>query len=245
MAKNKRGKFTRSRKPITWRQKLFRYFLVVILYFVTATSALVFLLSFVNPPTTPLMWIRWIEDGYPVQHTLVLKNWQPLKKISPNLILAAITAEDSRFFKHRGVDWRAAWAAFRHNINSSQKYGASTITMQTARNVFLWQKRNWFRKSLEIYFTLLMEFLWTKQRILEVYLNVIEWGNGIYGCDEAARAYYHRPPSKLSPIEAVRMVSILPNPRVWNLESLPKDVIRRQSRIMEETKFTWVPHIRK
>ena len=241
MVKRKQRKLNQTRKKQVWRRRIFVFIFKAFLCFAITTSAIVFLFSIVNPPTTPLMWIRWVQDGRPIHKPLVLKNWQPLKSISPNLVRAVIAAEDIRFFIHSGIDWKAAWAAFKHNLNSEKKYGASTITMQTARNVFLWQKRNWLRKSLEIYFTLLIESIWTKHRILEVYLNVIEWGDGVFGVSDAVSLYYHRTPEKLSLVEASRMASILPNPRGRSFEFPSKYVINRQSKILKEMKFVWIP----
>ena len=106
-----------------------------------------------------------------------MKHWVPLNQISPNLVRAVIASEDQKFFQHSGFDWKAVKAAIKINLETDKTVGASTISMQTARNVFLWQNRSWLRKFLEAWFTFLIESLWTKERILEVYLNVIEWGN--------------------------------------------------------------------
>ena len=137
-----------------------------------------------------------------------------LNQISPNLIRAVIAAEDQKFFHHSGFDWQAVEAAIKTNIATDKTVGASTISMQTARNVFLWQDRSWIRKSLEAWFTFLIENLWGKERILEVYLNVIEWGNGIFGCESASLKYFKHSSVTLSPVESALMASVLPNPRI-------------------------------
>lgn len=233
---NPRSKKTREAKLTTWKKLASKFVLGLFFLFLTVTIIPVFLFTTLNPHSTPLMWIRWTQSGYSQKNVLILKHWKPLNTISPHLIRAVVAAEDQKFFIHNGIDWDAVWAAFKHNLDSNYKIGASTITMQTARNVFLWQERSWLRKSLEVYFTLLIEQVWTKQRILEVYLNIIEWGEGIFGCEAAARSYFHRPSDSLSPLEAARMTSILPNPRVWSLERPTPKVVARQKNILEKMK---------
>ena len=187
---------------------------------------------FVDPPTTPLLWIRWVESGYDKAYPTLLKHWIPLNQISPNLVRAVIVAEDQKFYNHSGFDWYAVEAAIRINLGTDKTVGASTISMQTARNVFLWQDRNWLRKSLEVWFTFLIENLWTKKRILEVYLNVIEWGNGMFGCEHASRKYYKHSSATLSPVESALMASVLPNPRTWSVLKPQPHVSDRQSKIL-------------
>ena len=139
----------------------------------------------------------------------------------------------SNFFIHSGFDWLAIENAIQTNITTDMKVGASTISMQTARNVFLWQTRTWFRKLLESYFTVLIEFFWSKQRILEVYLNVIEWGDGLYGCEQAAQKYFLRSSKILSPVESAWMAAVLPSPRHWAVRPTPKHVQVRQVKILD------------
>ena len=144
-----------------------------------------------------------------------------------------IAAEDGRFFTHNGVDWKAVDQAQKRNEKSGGKklYGASTITMQCARNVFLWQGRNYVRKALEMYFTYLIEFLWGKKRILEVYINVIEWGDGVYGVEAASEKYFGIPASQLSARQAALLASVLPNPRAWSPATPTAYINRRASMI--------------
>ena len=209
--------------------KIFFDFLI---FFLIVTVMPVLVYRFVDPPTTPLLWIRWVESGYDKAYPTFLKHWIPLNQISPNLVRAVIVAEDQKFYNHSGFDWYAVEAAIRINLATDKTVGASTISMQTARNVFLWQDRNWLRKSLEVWFTFLIENLWTKKRILEVYLNVIEWGNGMFGCEHASRKYYKHSSATLSPVESALMASVLPNPRTWSVLKPQPHVSDRQSKIL-------------
>jgi len=129
--------------------------------------------------------------------------------------------------------------AIQANLTTDRKLGASTISMQTARNVFLWQSRTWVRKVLESYFTVLIEFFWSKQRILEVYVNVIEWGNGIFGCEQAAQSYFKHSSKILSPVESAWMAAVLPNPRDWTRRPAPDHVRARQIKVLDT-----LPHVR-
>lgn len=231
----------KSAKKRTWKQTAFLFLCAIVGTGFLLTVIPVLAFRAVNPPTTPLMWIRWQEKDFPKTHSLILKSWKPIEEISPNLVKAVIAGEDQNFFAHNGVDWEAAEAAFKHNLNSRRKIGASTISMQTARNVFLWQDRTWFRKTLEVYFTWLIELVWTKHRILEVYLNVIEWGDGIFGCEQAARAYFHRPAKTLSPLEAAKMASILPSPRKWSIDTPGQAAMNHLNAIMKWMSFIQIP----
>jgi monofunctional biosynthetic peptidoglycan transglycosylase len=147
------------------------------------------------------------------------KNWVPIDKISIQLQRAVISSEDQNFVEHHGFDFDAIGKAYDYNKNkkgSKPAIGASTISQQTAKNVFLWQGRTYIRKALEAYFTVLIELIWSKERILEVYLNVIEMGDGIYGAEAASQLYFHVPAKKLSRQQAAAIAAILPNPRKWN-----------------------------
>jgi monofunctional biosynthetic peptidoglycan transglycosylase len=183
-----------------------------------ASILAVLIFRFLNPPITPLMLIRKVESAFNGKTVRIQKSWRTTDEISPSMLRAVIAAEDFRFLEHNGVDWETIKVAMEHNKKSGGKdiRGGSTITMQCARNVFLWQSRNYFRKSLEVYFTYLMEFLWSKERILEVYLNVAEWGDGIYGIDSAAMTYFGIQASDLNLQQAALLASILPNPRKFS-----------------------------
>lgn len=172
----------------------------------------------VPPVLTPLMVIRvWesLSTGSPVG---IARHWVPLEAISPHLQRAVIAAEDARFFQHHGIDWRAVEAAREYNRRHAgrRQRGASTITMQCARSVFLWQNRTWLRKGLELWLAALLELFWPKRRILEVYLNVAEWGPGVYGAEAAAQHWFGVPASRLSAQQAALLAAMLPAPRRWN-----------------------------
>jgi monofunctional glycosyltransferase len=226
--KRKRGKGKNS-----IRIRVGKFFLNILLCFVVLTITPVLFFKFVNPPTTPLMWIRWVESDTPKKHPLSFNRWVPLEKISPNILKAVIGAEDQKFFKHKGFDWLAIEYAIKTNLTTDRKVGASTISMQTARNVFLWQSRTWLRKLLESYFTVLIEYFWSKQRILEVYVNVIEWGDGLFGCEPAAQTYFKHSSENMSPVESAWMAAVLPRPRHWTIRPTPTHVQARQMKILD------------
>lgn len=232
MAPAKSKKRTRKKKP-SLKVRIARFFSGVLLCFLALTIVLVLIYRMVDPPTTPLMWIRWVENDFRKESPLTTQYWVRLNDVSPHLIRAVITAEDQKFFRHNGFDWGAIRAAFKQNFFSDKKSGASTISMQTARNVFLWQERTWLRKILEAYFTFLIETFWSKQRILEVYLNVIEWGDESFGCEAASRFYFNRASKSVSPVESAWMAAILPNPREWSLKDPPRHVVERQANILK------------
>lgn len=144
------------------------------------------------------------------------KKMVPMRKISPYVVLAAMVAEDKDFPKHNGFDWNGIQRAMRYNKTHSQMRGGSTISQQTAKNVFLWSDKTWVRKGLEVYFTAMIEWIWGKKRIMEVYLNVVEMGEGIIGIEAASQYYFHRAAKDLSMEEAAKIVACLPNPRFLN-----------------------------
>ncbi len=187
---------------------------------------LVLLFRDLPPPATPLMLLRSL-DGAALD-----KTWRPLSDISPNLVLAAMASEDGKFCSHDGFDWGAIQYAWQHDQRSRMMLGASTISMQTAKNLFLWPDRSWPRKALEVYFTALIELAWSKQRIMEVYLNVVEWAPGVYGAEAAARHHFHKPATALSAAEAARLAAVLPNPRRWSA-SEPTGYILERSAVIE------------
>jgi monofunctional biosynthetic peptidoglycan transglycosylase len=172
-------------------------------------------------PITPLMLIR-LAEGEDLR-----KDWVPLGQMAPVLPQAVIASEDNRFCGHNGFDWAALGEVLDDLRAGERARGASTITMQTAKNLFLWPDRSLLRKGLEAWLTPQIELIWDKQRILEVYLNVVEMGPGIYGAEAAARAYFGKPASDLTPTEAARLAAILPNPRVWSPTAQTDYMVRR------------------
>ncbi|HEX9666805.1 MAG TPA: monofunctional biosynthetic peptidoglycan transglycosylase [Thermodesulfobacteriota bacterium] len=188
-----------------------RFILKIILLLLIITTSWVLLYRYVNPPITPLMVIRYLEsDG---QSRRILKTWKDYDSISDNMALAVVASEDQKFFEHHGFDFNAIRGAAINNISDDRVKGASTITQQVAKNVFLWPERSWLRKGAEAYFTVLIETFWSKKRILEVYLNVVEMGKGIYGAERASRVYFDKPSAKLTKDEAALLAAILPSPR--------------------------------
>lgn len=161
----------------------------------------------INPPITLLMISRALNGAD------INKKWVPLDEISPNLVRASIASEDNHYLGHRGFDLGAIYDAIDERNSGKRQRGASTISQQTAKNVFLWSGKSWIRKGLEVYFTFLIEHIWGKERIMEVYLNVIEMGNGVYGAEAAAQHYFGRSSSKLTQRQAALIVAAYPNPR--------------------------------
>ena len=180
---------------------------LVLLWFVGLSVAWVLLYRFVPPPVTITMMGEW------AQGRSITRRWVPLSRIDRNMPRAAIAAEDSRFCAHWGFDFEAIRAAAERKADGVRLRGGSTISQQTAKNVFLWQGRSWVRKGLEAWFTLLIEALWPKHRLMEVYLNVAETGIATYGVDEGARRYFGHGAGKLSRTEAGRIAAVLPQPK--------------------------------
>lgn len=189
-----------------WLWKAFLWFNVISLFFVI-------LYKFVPVPFTPLMVIRHFENSADGKNIETRHDWVPLEDISKNLQKAVIASEDARFFDHNGLDFSAMQKAAVGNFKGKKLKGGSTITQQTAKNVFLWQGRSYFRKALEAYYTVLIELIWGKERILEVYLNSIEMGDGIYGAQAATQHWYDKDCKSLTRMQAAGIAAILPNPR--------------------------------
>ncbi|TDJ48639.1 MAG: monofunctional biosynthetic peptidoglycan transglycosylase [Nitrospina sp.] len=225
-------RWQRKLKRASFWGRVFKVTVLLSLIFLFVTFLPVLIYKVIDPPTTPLMWIRWAESGYEKRYPRTVKKWRKLDRISKPFLRAVIASEDQKFYRHNGFDWDAVNNAIRVNLSTRRKIGASTISMQTARNVFLWQKRNWLRKSLEIYFTVLIEMTWSKQRILEVYMNVIEWGDGVFGCEAAAQKYFKHSAGRVQPAEGAWMAAILPNPRAWPTPAYRSHVGQRQTRIL-------------
>ena len=205
-------------------RRIGRILFLAITGFVIGSLILVVIYREVPPPATPLMLIRRVE-GYGID-----KTWRPLDKISPNLVRAAMAGEDAKFCEHHGFDWdaiRDAWR--RYQAGTRRLRGASTISMQTAKNVFLWPGRDWIRKGLEAYFTALIELAWGKPRIMEVYLNTVEMGPGVYGVEAAAQKYFHVSAHDVNPAQAARLIAILPSPLKWQVID-PGAYVRRRDR---------------
>lgn len=186
-----------------------RRILVAVLVLFVAAHALILVYRVLPPPVTPLMLVRLAEgEG-------LTRAWVDLAAISRWLPAAAIASEDNRFCRHWGIDWTEMAEAWREYRSGERMRGASTITMQVARNLLLWPGRDVVRKAIEAYLALVIDLAWPKARIMEVYLNIIEWGPGIYGAEAASRAYFRKPAADLTPRESALLVAVLPNPREW------------------------------
>lgn len=225
---------------------MFRRMLQVACFGALISIGLVLLFAFLPVPVTPLAGLRAVQAVISGERPRFEKDWVSLDKISPHVVRSAIASEDFRFAEHSGFDFDAIQKALEANRRVEKRgkgriRGASTITQQTAKNVFLWPSRNWLRKGLEAWFTIWIEAFWSKRRILEVYLNVIEFGNGVYGVEAAAQRYFKKPAAKLTSSEAALMIAVLPNPRKLRIERPSHYVRYRQSAIQRRAWFVEVP----
>lgn len=209
---------------------IMRFFWKLIIWFNIISLFFVVLYKFVPVPYTPLMVIRYFENKSAGKNIETKHHWVPIEDISKNLQKAVIASEDGRFFEHYGLDFSAMQKAAVGNFKGKKLKGGSTITQQTAKNVFLWQGRSYFRKALEAYYTVLIELIWGKERILEVYLNSIEMGDGIYGAEAATQHWYKKECKSLTRMQAAGIAAILPNPRRFSPNGSAY-ISRKQSRI--------------
>lgn len=212
--------------------KLMRFAGKLILWFFLVTIAWTALLRFVPVYFTPLMIIRSAEairDKQPIKNS---KKWVSIEQVSPHMIQAVVAAEDNLFMEHKGFSFEDIRKAWEHNQKGKRIRGGSTISQQTAKNVFLWPKRSYLRKGFEAYFTVLIELFWSKERIMEVYLNVIETGRGIYGVEAASLAYFGKSASKLSKTQASLIAVCLPDPRRFNPAKPSPYIQRRKDQII-------------
>jgi len=199
---------------------------MVVIAAILVPPAWVLLYRFAPPPITLLMIDR-LAQGQGLDH-----RWRPISRIAPTMVEAAIASEDSRFCLHHGFDLTAIDKALEHDARRGARLrGGSTISQQTAKNVFLWPERSWVRKGLEAWFTVLIEALWGKRRIMEVYLNTVEMGPGVYGVQAAAQRYFHTSAERLSIAEASRLAAVLPRPLTWSAADPGPYVRRRSGRI--------------
>ena len=207
--------------------------------FFASTILSVIAYRFVPVYFTPLMFIRCAQQVKSGESPTLRHHWVPLEKMSPSLPVAVMASEDQRFLEHHGFDFKAIEHAARRNKEhpEKRKLGASTISQQTAKNVFLWPGRSWVRKGFEAYFTALIELFWSKQRIMEVYLNSIEMGDGIYGADAVAEWHFHCQASDLSRSQCALIAATLPNPRKFNSAKPSGYMLTRRDKILHEMKY--------
>ncbi len=220
--KGKKGFFSR----------ILRWMRNIVIFFFVSTISVTLIYKFVPVYITPLMVIRSVEQLFSSERLSMKKKWVSMDEISPNIVNAVVASEDNLFTSHIGFDFDAIERAKERNKRGGRLYGASTISQQTAKNVFLWPQRSWLRKGLEVYFTLLIELFWSKERIMEVYLNVIETGNGIYGIERAARIYFDKPAAKLTKSQAALIAGALPNPLRFNPAKPSPYLYKRQNQIL-------------
>jgi monofunctional biosynthetic peptidoglycan transglycosylase len=209
----------------------------IMIWFAGITFIWVLAFRFINPPFTFLMLQRGIERKMDGKEWKVEKKWVDLEDISDNLKRAAIAGEDANFLIHRGFDFKAMGQAFEKNREGRPVRGGSTISQQTAKNVFLWPRRSYIRKAFEAYFTILIELLWSKERILECYLNVIETGDGIYGVEAASRNYYRRSAGSINRSQAALLIAVLPNPLRWSPARPTSYIYRKQGLILRNMRY--------
>ncbi len=215
------------------KKRIFNIIKKIIIWFFISTIAVTIIYRFVAPPVTPLMIVRCAGQIFSGDKVKLSKDWVKIEDISPNLINAVVASEDNNFRSHWGFDFEAIKKAEELNKKGGKLRGASTISQQTAKNVFLWPDRTYIRKGFEVYFTVMIELTWSKKRIMEVYLNVIEMGEGIYGAEKAAQTYFHKSAKNLNKREAAAIAAILPNPRKWHPDKPSAYIQHKTQKIME------------
>ncbi len=211
----------------------------IVVAFLASTILSVVALRWIPVWFTPLMFIRLAQQSSEDKPLTLHHSWTSLDKISPSLPKAVMASEDARFLDHHGFDFKAIEQAAVRNMKHPEKnrHGASTISQQTAKNVFLWPGRSWIRKGFEVYFTALIELLWSKERIMEVYLNSIEMGEGIYGASAVAEYHFNTTADQLTRSQCALIAVSLPNPRRMNSASPSSYMLRRQQRILREMRY--------
>ena len=207
--------------------------------FFASTILSVVALRFVPVVVTPLMLIRCYQQVKAGEELKLSHDWEPLTNISHHLPIAVMASEDANFLQHHGFDYKAIEKAVERNRKhpEKRKFGASTISQQTAKNVFLWPGRSWVRKGFEVYFTALIELMWPKERIMEVYLNSIEMGNGIYGAQAVAEEHFNTDAKDLTKAQCALIAATLPNPRKFSSKNPSAYMLKRQKRILREMKY--------
>ncbi|TGD58621.1 monofunctional biosynthetic peptidoglycan transglycosylase [Flavobacterium humi] len=226
------AKTAAKKENTSFGSKVKRFLLKTMLWFLGLSLFFVVLFKFVPVPFTPLMAVRAFEHNSDGKDMVCSHDWVPLEDISMNLQKAVVASEDGNFLKHNGFDFGAMQKAFSSNQKGKKLKGGSTISQQTAKNVFLWQGRSYVRKGLEAYFTVLIELIWGKERIMEVYLNSIEMGDGVYGAEAASKYWFHKSAKNLTKYEAASIAAILPNPRKYKATNSSSYVERRKSKTL-------------
>lgn len=223
---------------LLWGRYFRRLFVKLVLWFFGITIGLTVLYTFLPVPFTPLMLQRCWQQAWDEERKMrIYHDWISFQEISPHLQLAVVCAEDQDFLEHEGFDFEAIEKAYKYNKTHKRKRGASTISQQTAKNVFLWPGRSWVRKGLEVYFTFLIETIWSKKRIMTTYLNSIEFGDGIYGAEAAARYFFNKSARQLNRQESALLASVLPNPLIYKVEKPSGKVRERQQWVLGQMRM--------
>ncbi|MBI5326504.1 MAG: monofunctional biosynthetic peptidoglycan transglycosylase [Ignavibacteriae bacterium] len=224
-------------------KRFFKILIWCVISFFIYSIVIVVLYKFVPPPVTPVMVIRVFEGLFEGKIVGITYSWVSYDDISPNMFRAVVSGEDARFMRHEGIDWKAVKTAQRYNElhKGKRKHGASTITMQTAKNAFLWHGRNYVRKGLEVYFTYLIEFIWGKKRIIEVYVNIVEFGDGLYGVEAASRKFFNKSAKDLTRRQSALLGAVLPNPRRWSPASPTRYIEKRVKFIQGRMNSVQIP----
>lgn len=218
-------------------RRIIRLLWVFTLWFVGISTLSVIIFKWLPVPITPLMITRAVEHKLDGKEMVCSHDWEPLENISINMQKAVISSEDGNFLTHHGFDFDAIQKAMKDNEKGKKLKGGSTISQQTAKNVFLWQGRSYVRKGLEAYFTVLIELIWGKERIMEVYLNSIEMGDGVYGAQAASQYWYRKNADELSKKEAAGIAAILPNPRKFKATNSSSYINRKKGRIVKLMRY--------
>ena len=215
--------------------RLVRALVSLVLLFIVLSTLVVLSLRWINPPFSAFMAESQVTAWAARDGNFVLRHrWADLERISPNLPLAVVASEDQRFPEHWGFDVEAIEKAYALNQHTHKVRGASTISQQVAKNLFLWSGRSYFRKALEAYFTLLIEGAWPKRRILEIYLNIAEFGYGTYGAEAAAQRFFHTSASQLTRADAAVLAAVLPNPEHYSATAPSRYVQQRREWILNQ-----------
>lgn len=213
---------------------IYRTILWMLILFFGSTLGVTLLYRYIPVPVTPLMVIRCVQQWNRGEALALSHHWVPLSDMSPHLSRAVITSEDQRFLMHNGFDFHEIGNAVSERLSGKRIRGGSTISQQTAKNVFLWPASSWVRKGFEVYFTCLIEWCWGKERIMEVYLNSIEMGNGIYGAEAVARKHFSTDAKHLSRSQCALIAATLPNPLKYSSASPSRYIKKRQRRILKQ-----------
>lgn len=217
-----------------FKRFIIRCILLTMLAGVVFSLLIVVPFRWLNPPFTMVMADRWLSNGE--QQFYLHQQWLDWDQIPKQAALAVVTSEDQRFPLHQGFDFDAIMTAIKQAGNGRELRGASTISQQVAKNMYLWTGRSWLRKGLEVWFTFLIELTWGKQRILEVYLNIAEWGHGVFGLEAASLYHFGKPVSQLSPIQSALLASALPSPLKYNPARPAQHLVDRARWNLEQQK---------